>query len=182
MEMADAAFLAWIKKWPLVLTLALSLLPSALFAAEEMTNTSRVKVGDKAPITDSLQGPIEETQFIVLVLFPSPIGCDACAMVRAAMDETEKKHPDIAFFRFGGEPVEGALNDESIVAKKKYGFVAAGEPWTFFIDGEGKIRMMTKGGYNGFELQQRLIDIILGKKFEKPKEEKKPAEKKEKKK
>jgi hypothetical protein len=159
----------------LALALALFLAPSGASAAQEMEKNKKVKVGGMAPISESLMKLREQGKFIILVLFPNPMQCEGCDTIIAAINESAKKHPDIAFIMKGGQDLEGASDDDTIALKRALGFVTMGEAMTYFIDGNGIIQRMTFGRFNSPELEDRIADIRLamGKKAEGQKSTKK---------
>jgi hypothetical protein len=122
--------------------------PAPATAYEEMLKTSKVKVGEKAPVTESLKKPLAEGKYIVLTLFPNPMQCEACDRIIAGIDEAAKKHPDAAFVTKGGEDMRGAMDEETVIAKRLYGFVTVGQAFAFFIDNKGVIRKIIMGRFN----------------------------------
>ncbi|MBI3580967.1 MAG: hypothetical protein HY098_02645 [Nitrospinae bacterium] len=133
----------------LIMALAFLLRPPVSAAYEAVLKTQRVRVGEKAPLAEPLRTPLEEGRPIVLVLFPNTAGCEGCDGITAALDEAEKKHPDVAFVRLGGEDSTGAMDEEAAVVKRLYGFVTKAEAMAFYIDREGILRKITVGRFNG---------------------------------
>ncbi len=142
-----------IKPFFLILALAYLLRPTGSAAYEALLKTQRVRVGEKAPFAQPLRTPLEEGRPIVLVLFPNTAGCGGCDATTAALDEAEKKHPDVAFVRSGGEDSAGAMDEEAAVLKRLYGFTAKAEAMAFYIDREGILRKITVGRFNGPALE-----------------------------
>jgi hypothetical protein len=148
-----------------ILALCFLLRPAPAAAAyEEMLKTSKVRVGDKAPVSESLKKPLAEGKAIVLTLFPNPMQCDGCDRILAGIDEEARKHPDTVFINKGGEDMRGAMDEETIIAKRLYGFVTVGQAWCFFIDNQGVIKKIIMGRFTGQELEAIFEELKGGKK------------------
>lgn len=130
--------------------------------AIEVLKTSKVKVGEKAPLTDSLKRAHGEGMAIVLVLLPNPMQCNGCDKLEGLIEEEAARHTDIAFIVKGGEDMLGAVDEETIALKRLYGFVTVGEAWTFIIDKEGVLRGIFIGPMGKEELRG-IMDSIVGK-------------------
>ena len=138
----------------------LCLLSSDLYA-EEMLKTSKVKVGDKAPLTDSLKKPHEDGKAIVLLLLSNPMQCENCEKVSQLIKEEIEKYKDnVAYIAKGGQDIRGALDEETIQLKKLYGFVTVGQPWTFIIDKQGVLQKIFFGAVSRNELNDAIQPII----------------------
>ena len=138
----------------------LCLLSSDLYA-EEMLKTSKVKVGDKAPLTDSLKKPHEDGKAIVLLLLSNPMQCENCEKVSQLIKEEIEKYKDnVSSIAKGGEDMRGALDEETIQLKKLYGFVTVGQPWTFIIDREGILKKIFIGQISKEELNDAIKQAI----------------------
>ena len=138
---------------------ALLLHPAGATAYDEILKTQRVKVGEKGPVTETLEKPREEGRETVLVLFPNPTRCRGCDMMTAAMDEAAKKHPDVAFVMLGGGAARDEMDEETTIVRRLYGFVPTGEAMAFFIDYKGVIRKITTGPFNGPALEGMLENL-----------------------
>ncbi len=133
-------------------------------AAQEMLKTSRVKVGEKVTLTETLKKANKEGKVIVLVLLSNPMQCNHCdSLISLLEKETEPYKKDAAFITAGGQDMLGASSEETIALKKLYGFVTMGEPWTFIIDKEGVLRKILIGLFTTQKLEET-IDGILGRK------------------
>lgn len=131
------------------------------FAAQEMLKTSRVKVGEKVTLTETLKKANEEGKVIVLALLSNPMQCDHCdSLISLLEKETEPYKKDAAFITAGGQDMLGASSEETIALKKLYGFVTVGEPWTFIIDKEGVLRKIYIGSFTREELRGILMTIL----------------------
>lgn len=152
----------------LLLLIAFCLLLTAampVFAAQEMLKTSKVKVGEKAPLTETLKKANEEGKIIVLVLLSNPMQCNKCdSLVSMLEKEAEQYKNDVAFIMAGGQDILGAASEETIALKKLYGFVTMGDPWTFIIDREGVLRNIYIGLYAKQEIEETLNGIMGRKK------------------
>ena len=126
-----------------------------------MLKTSKVKVGEKAPITDSLKKPHEDGKAIVLLLLSNPMQCENCEKVSQLIkEEIEKYKDDIAYIAKGGQDIRGAIDEETIQLKKLYGFVTVGQPWTFIIDREGILKKIFIGQISKEELNDAIKQAI----------------------
>jgi len=135
---------------------------SPSYAAQELLKTSKVKVGEKAPLTETLKKVNEEGKIIVLVLFPGPIGCNRCDTILSLLEKEAERYKGYAvFITAGGQDILGAMGKETIELKRAYGFVTMGDPWTFIIDREGILRKIFMGLFNAEELKE-VIDNIKG--------------------
>ena len=143
----------------IVSALALLFHPTGATAFDSILKTPKVRVGEKAPIAESLEKPREEGRAVVLVLFPNPTRCGGCEMTTAAIGEAAKKHPGVAFVMLGGGDKLGAMDEETAVVRRLYGFVTTGEAMTFFIDDRGILRKIITGGYNGPALEGMLESL-----------------------
>lgn len=136
------------------------LLSSDLFA-EEMLKTSKVKVGEKAPLTDSLKKNHEEGKAIVMLLLSNPMQCENCEKVSQLIkEEIEKYKDDVVYIVKGGQDIRGALDEETLQLKKLYGFVTVGQPWTFIIDKQGVLQKIFFGMMSQNELNDAIQEII----------------------
>lgn len=132
-------------------------------AATEVLRTSKVKVGEKAPLTDSLKKAHGDRMVIVLVLLPNPMQCNGCDKLERFIQEEAARYTDMAFIVKGGQDMLGAVDEETIALKRLYGFVTVGEPWTFIIDKEGVLRGIFIGPIGKEELRGIMDSIIGGK-------------------
>ncbi|MBI3794099.1 MAG: hypothetical protein HY280_05160 [Nitrospinae bacterium] len=128
-------------------------------AASDMPKTKTVKVGDKAPGMGELKQPFPKGKPLVLVMFPTPLGCGGCDTLEAAMSMESKKHPEISFVIKGGDDIRGTMDPDTVILKKAYGFVTMGEAWTIYIDANGIIQKMTLGRFAGSELESYLEEL-----------------------
>src|SRR3989338_3038836 len=141
LQVASNVILRRSRRISYILYLASCILHLASIHAEEMLKTSKVKVGEKAPITDSLKKPHEDGKAIVLLLLSNPMQCENCEKVSQLIkEEIEKYKDDIAYIAKGGQDIRGAIDEETIQLKKLYGFLTVGQPWTFIIDKEGVLK------------------------------------------
>ena len=133
------------------------------FAAQEVLKTSRVSVGEKVVLTETLKKANEEGKIIVLVLLPGPMGCRRCdSLISLLEKETSRYKDDAVFIMAGGQDMLGA-DKETLELKRRYGFVTMGEAWTFIIDREGVLRKILIGFFTGEELEG-ILDNIIGRK------------------
>lgn len=131
-----------------------------LFAAQETVKTARVKVGEKAPLTETLKKANEEGKFILLTLLPAPTGCSKCdEMTNLIQDEAAKKG-DVVYIIKGGQDMLGAVDKETVELKRSYGFVTMGAAWTFIIDKDGVLRKILIGAFNREEMKDMLDGMI----------------------
>ncbi len=134
------------------------------FAANEMLKTSKVKVGEPVPLTDSLKKINEEGKIIVIVLLSNPMQCNKCdSLVSMLEKEVEQYKNDAVFIMAGGQDMLGAASEETIALKKLYGFVTMGDAWSFIIDKDGVLRKIYIGLFSSGELEEAL-DKIIGRK------------------
>lgn len=134
---------------------------SPSYAAQELLKTSRIKVGEKALLTETLKKANEEGKAIVLVLLSNPMQCNKCDTLLDIIEkESSKYQMDIVFIAAGGQDMLGAGSEETITLKKSYGFVTIGEPWIFFIDKEGILRKIYIGIFSKEELKEEVDSII----------------------
>ncbi|MBI5048022.1 MAG: hypothetical protein HZB54_03590 [Deltaproteobacteria bacterium] len=146
-----------------LLLTAYCLLPTVLYAAQEMLKTQKVKVGENAPLTEMLKKINQEKKVIVLTLLPNPMGCRRCdSLVNLLEKETEKYKDNSSFIMAGGQDMLGA-DQETLELKRLYGFVTMGDAWTFIIDREGVLRKILIGLFTGEELEG-ILDNIIGRK------------------
>lgn len=145
-----------------LLTSLICIFSSQVVIAEEILKTSKVKVGEKAPLTDTLEKVHKEGKAIVLVLLPNPMQCNGCDSVVKLIEEDETRHKDIAYILKGGEDMLGAMDEETIILKRLYGFVTIGEPWTFVIDKEGVLQKIFIGRFTSKELEDMLKGAMSG--------------------
>lgn len=139
------------------------LLFTASYAAQEVLKTSKIKVGEKVTLTETLKRANEEGKVIALVLLSNPMQCDHCdSLISLLEKESEPYKKDVVFITAGGQDMLGAASEETIALKKLYGFVTVGEPWTFIIDKEGVLRKMFIGLLSQEELEGTLNSIIGG--------------------
>ncbi|MBI5682808.1 MAG: hypothetical protein HZC45_06555 [Deltaproteobacteria bacterium] len=146
---------------------AYSLLPAVptVFAAQELLKTSKVKVGEKILLTETSKKANEEGKFVVLVLFPGPMGCRSCDTLLNLLEKEADRHKEYASFIIaGGQDILGAMNEETFELKRSYGFVTMGEAWTFIIDKEGILRKIFVGLFNADELKEVISSMIMGRK------------------
>lgn len=144
-----------------LLLTAFCLPPTALYASKEMLKTSRVKVGEKVPLTETLKEANEQGKIIVLVLLSNPMQCNKCDELTSLLEkEAELYKKDAAFIMAGGQDMLGTASEETIALKKLYGFVTVGEPWTFIIDKEGVLRNIFIGLYTESELEGILNGVM----------------------
>ncbi len=138
----------------------LCLLSSDLYA-EEMLKTSKVKIGEKSPLIDSLKKAHEDGKAIVLLLLSNPMQCENCEKVNQLIKEEIEKYKDnVAYIAKGGQDIRGALDDETLKLKKLYGFVTVGQPWTFIIDKQGVLQKIFFGAVNRNELNDAIQSVI----------------------
>ncbi len=134
------------------------------FAAQEILKTSKIKVGEKVPLTETLKKANEEGKIIVLVLLSNPMQCNKCdSLVSMLEKETEQYKNEAVFIMAGGQDMMGAASEETIALKKLYGFVTMGEAWTFMIDKQSVMRKIFIGLFNQQELKDAM-DEITGRK------------------
>jgi plastocyanin len=139
-------------------------LPVFLYA-EEMLKTSKVKVGEKAPLTDSLKKPHEDGKAIVLLLLSNPMQCENCEKVSQLIKEEIEKYKDnVDYIAKGGLDIRGAVDEETVALKKLYGFITMGQPWTFIIDKQGILQKMYFGAVSRNELNDA-IKLVIEKKL-----------------
>lgn len=144
--------------------LLLTVLCWDVFAVQEVLKTSKVKVGEKIPLTETLKEANEHGKIIVLVLLSNPIQCNRCdSLVSMLEKETESYKNNTVFIMAGGQDMMGAASEETIALKKLYGFVTIGESWTFIIDKEGILRKILMGPFTREELEG-ILDNIIGRK------------------
>lgn len=143
--------------------LLLTVCCSPSYAAQEILKTSKIKVGEKAPITETLKEANEHGKIIVLTLLSNPIQCNRCdSLIDMLEKETESYKNDAVFIMAGGQDIIGASSEETIALKKLYGFVSIGEAWTFIIDKQGILRKIFIGPLSQEELEGELNGIIDG--------------------
>ncbi|MBI3399336.1 MAG: hypothetical protein HY026_08950 [Deltaproteobacteria bacterium] len=131
------------------------------YAAQEVLKTSKIKVGEKIPLTETLKEANEHGKIIVLVLLSNPMQCNKCdSLVSMLEKETESYKNDAVFIMAGGQDMTGAASEETIALKKLYGFVTIGESWTFIIDKQGVLRKIFIGAFNQQELKDTVNEII----------------------
>lgn len=139
-----------------LLLTAYCLLPTVLYA-EDMLKTSKVKVGEKAPLTDSLKKAHEDGKAIVLLLLSNPMQCEKCEeMDKLIKEEVEKVKDNVVCIKKGGQDILGAGDEETSQLKKLYGFVTIGQPWTFIIDKEGILKKIFFGQISREELNNAI--------------------------
>ncbi|MBI3813699.1 MAG: multicopper oxidase domain-containing protein [Nitrospinae bacterium] len=144
-----------------VLCLLSSVFCLPVLHAEEILKTSKVKVGEKAPLTDSLKKPHDEGKAIVLLLLSNPMQCEKCEeMAKLMKEETEKYKDSVAYVVKGGQDILGAVDEDTSQLKKLYGFVTIGQPWTFFIDKQGFLQKIFFGQISSEELNNAIQSII----------------------
>lgn len=137
-----------------LLTSLICILSSRVVIAEEIIKTSKVKIGEKVPMTDHIKGLHEEGKAIVLVLLSNPMQCTSCDLIVDVIEgETKRYKDDVAFIVKGGQDMLGAMDEETVTLKRLYGFVTMGEPWTFVIDKEGVLQKIFIGRFTGKELE-----------------------------
>lgn len=142
--------------------LLLIVLCGDVFAVQEIIKTSKVRVGEKIPLTDSLRKFNEDGKIILLVLLSNPMQCNKCdSLVSMLEKETELYKNNAVFIMAGGQDMMGAASEETIALKKLYGFVTMGDAWTFIIDREGVLRKIFIGLFTGEELKETLAGIIM---------------------
>jgi hypothetical protein len=134
--------------------------------AEEMLKTSKVKVGEKVPLTDSLKKSNEEGKAIILLLLSNPMQCENCEAMDKLVKEFSGKYKDVVLIAKGGGDLLGAVDNETIVLKSLYGFVTIGQPWTFIIDREGVLKKIFIGKISEEELNDA-IKLSIEKKTKK---------------
>lgn len=152
-------------RWKVLLIAAYCLLHTAyyVFAAQEVLKTSRVSVGEKVALTETLKKANEEGKIIVLVLLPGPMGCRRCdSLISLLEKETSRYKDDAVFIMAGGQDMLGAIDKETLELKRSYGFVTMGEAWTFIIDKNGILKKIFIGIYTSQELQE-ILDSVKGK-------------------
>ena len=148
----------------ILLLTAYCLLPTVLYAAQEMLKTQKVKVGEKVPLTDALKKVNEDGKAIALLLLSNPMQCNGCdEMVSLFEEETKRYKDNVAFVVKGGQDMRGALDEDTVALKRLYGFVTMGKPWVFFIDKEGILRKILMGPFTREELEG-ILDNIIGRK------------------
>lgn len=130
-------------------------------ASIEALRTSRVRVGEAAP----LEGPVKEAhdggKAVVLLLLANPIQCNGCEEVGDAIAEaTTRRAGSVAFISRGGGNMLGG-DEETVSLKKLYGFVTVGEPWTFVIDRGGILRKILIGKVTAEEIGT-ILDGLKG--------------------
>ncbi len=129
--------------------------------AEELLKTSKVKVGEKVPLTDSLKKAHEDGKAIILLLLSNPMQCENCEkMSQLIKEEMEKYKDNAAYIVKGGLDIRGATDEETIQLKKLYGFVTIGQPWTFVIDKQGVLRKIFFGMISQNDLADAIQPII----------------------
>lgn len=128
-------------------------------AVHDVLKTSKVRVGEKAPVTDSIKKANSEGRAIVVTLLPGPMGCRKCDAFINLIQEEASLNRDVAFILKGGEDILGATDEETILLKKNYGFVTMGEAWSFIIDKEGVLRKILIGPFSREELKDLLESI-----------------------
>ncbi len=143
----------------IALSAAISSVPSVyLHAATEVLKTSRVRVGDKAPLAGEIEKAHKAGKAIVLLLLSNPMQCRRCDEVDAIIREGVSRYPGAAYVAKGGQDMLGAADAETVMLKRLFGFVTMGEPWTFVIDREGVLKRIFIGGFTGDELGAALRD------------------------
>ncbi len=136
------------------------LLPAVLYGAQEMLKTQKVKIGEKAPLTEMLKKANEEKKTIVLVILPNPMQCNRCDSFLSLLEKEAEKYKDnSSFIMAGGQDIIGAASEETIALKRLYGFVTVGEAWTFIIDRDGVLRKIFIGTLSQQELEGTLNEI-----------------------
>ncbi len=131
-----------------------------IFAAQEILKTNKAKVGESAPMTESLQMAVEGGKSIVLVLLSNPMQCNSCdRLVNLIEEKATVSRGDVTYIVKGGQDMLGALDEETVALKKLYGFVTMGEPWTFIIDRGGVLRKIFIGLFTGKELDETLDSL-----------------------
>ncbi|MBI5747899.1 MAG: multicopper oxidase domain-containing protein, partial [Nitrospinae bacterium] len=161
MQVASNVILRRSRRISYILFLASCILHLASIHAEEMLKTSKIKVGDKAPLTDSLKKPHEDGKAIVLFLLSNPMQCEKCEeLSQLIKEETEKYKDSVVYISKGGEDIRGAIDEETIQLKKLYGFVTVGQPWTFIIDREGILKKIFIGQISKEELNDAIKQAI----------------------
>lgn len=129
--------------------------------SEEMLKTSKVKIGEKVPLTDSLKKPHEDGKAIVMLLLSNPMQCENCEKVSQLIKEEIEKYKDsVDYIAKGGQDIRGALDDETFQLKKLYGFVTVGQPWTFIIDKQGILQKIFLGQIGREELNNAIQSVI----------------------
>ncbi len=161
LQVASNVILRRSRRISYILFLASCILQLATIHAEEILKTSRVKVGEKAPLADSLKKANEEGKAIVLLLLSNPMQCENCEKLgQLIKGEIEKYKDNVSLIAKGGEDIRGALDEETIQLKKFYGFVTVGQPWTFIIDREGMLKKIFIGQVNKEELNDAIKQAI----------------------
>lgn len=148
-------------KREIILVLMSFLLSNKVIAAQDMLKTSRVRVGEPAPLTDSLKRANEAGKVIIMTLFPNPMGCKRCdSMVELIKDEAQANKGMAEFIIKGGEDMLGATDDETVELKRSYGFVTMGEPWSFIIDRNGVLQKILIGPLTKQELEEVIKSVM----------------------
>lgn len=137
------------------------LLSREVIAAQEMLKTSKIRVGEPAPFTDSLKRANEAGNVIVMTLFPNPMSCNRCAsMADLIKGEAQVYKGKAEFIVKGGEDMLGATDEETVALKRSYGFVTMGEAWTFFIDKKGTLRKIIIGSFTREEVEEGISSVL----------------------
>ncbi|MBI3353631.1 MAG: hypothetical protein HY034_01900 [Nitrospirae bacterium] len=145
----------------LLAALLILFLTGNAFAAQEMLKTSKVKVGEKAPLTEMLKKTNEEKKIIVLVILSNPMQCNHCDELMSLLEkEAEPYKNDAAFITAGGQDMIGSIDQETLELKRLYGFVTMGDAWTFIVDRQGILKKIYMGLYTREELEAALNEII----------------------
>jgi hypothetical protein len=146
--------------------LMMTVIPVArAYAAAEAMKTSRVRVGEAAPLEGQVRTAHEDGKAVVLLLLPNPIQCNGCDVLAEAIGaEVERRSGDVAYITKGGLDMRGAVEEETVALKRLYGFVTVGEPFTFVIDREGILRKILIGRMTADEMGAMLDDVLGGSK------------------
>lgn len=128
-------------------------------AAQEILKTSKVRVGEKAPLAGSIKKAIEEEKAVVVTLMPNPVGCKKCDDITTLIQDEAAENPDMVFILKGGQDMLGAIDEDTVILKRSLGFVTMGEAWTYLIDADGVLRKILIGPFGRNELKEMLGEI-----------------------
>ncbi|MBI5970399.1 MAG: hypothetical protein HY884_04525 [Deltaproteobacteria bacterium] len=133
-----------------------TVLPDDLYASTEVLKTSKVKVGEKAPLEGSIKDAHVAGKAVVLLLLSNPMQCRSCDLVEGVIKEAVSRGGGTVYVVKGGQDMLGAADEETVTLKRLFGFVTMGEAWTFVIDKNGILKKIFIGEFTKDELETTL--------------------------
>lgn len=167
-ELCVANIFKWLRTTPYIIRLfvmacclSLAFISHNALAAQEVLKTSKVLVGERVDLTDTLKEENERGKIIVLVLLSNPMQCSKCDELVDMLEKESKSYKNnVVFIMAGGQDMTGAANEEVIKLKRQFGFVTIGQPWIFIIDKGSILRNIFIGPFTKQELKEALTGII----------------------